>query len=281
MSVRSIPFTRKRAGFTLIELLVVIAIIAILAAMLFPALQRARRSAQTISCVNNVKNMATGSLLYANGNDDFLPKSFGMYGEIGYFVENAAVFNCPTHVEPPEAVNSYGIVNANGRYSEAYPPADNHPLADQTFYPSYGLNMCIADGAPTNPAEGRFVGRHKITAVQRASQKVFVMDRSRYSPANGNSTGLIHVFSNANYYPEPRHARGSDFSSKYTFGLDADSPYFDGSFNAGKLDGSVETMPVTTEDFLPTLADGNNWRRYWWANEDKWPGQTGTYPATD
>jgi len=75
-----------RKGFTLIELLVVIAIIAILAAILFPVFARAREKARQTSCLNNVKQLTLGHMMYAQDYDEWLPASYQP---------------CPLHGDPP------------------------------------------------------------------------------------------------------------------------------------------------------------------------------------
>jgi prepilin-type N-terminal cleavage/methylation domain-containing protein/prepilin-type processing-associated H-X9-DG protein len=70
--------------FSLIELMIVVAIISILASLLLPALQIAREKGKTISCLNNLKQMAIATTLYTNTFDGYYTPAYSNAGKIHY-----------------------------------------------------------------------------------------------------------------------------------------------------------------------------------------------------
>jgi len=154
---------RKRRGFTLIELLVVIAIIAILAAILFPVFAKAREKARQTSCLNNIKQLATSSLMYAQDYDETffgnnnapctytLPNGtvststnmLWMY-QLYSYVKNVQIYSCPsTYGGQHLADNAYDASLGYG-FNDTYlnrqalgvlkAPAEQILMADCTYY---------------------------------------------------------------------------------------------------------------------------------------------------
>ena len=99
----------------------VIAIIAILAAILLPALNSARERGRAASCVNNLKQLATISMQYADANKDMTPiqgatKSSYPYTQTfnstGYTQSGDKLFFCPsTILVTPDVADSTWLTN--------------------------------------------------------------------------------------------------------------------------------------------------------------------------
>ena len=74
----------RRGWNGVLTLFAVVAILAVLGAMLLPALSAAKRKAQTINSINNLKQVGLAARIYAGDNGDRLPASLDeMKSELG------------------------------------------------------------------------------------------------------------------------------------------------------------------------------------------------------
>ena len=123
------PSFRLKRSFTLIELLVVVAIIAILAGLLLPALNKAKKRAQSIRCIGKLKDLGLTRLQYSNDNKEFIlltwfssSIAWSRYKELGYVKYGAghyARFRCDWDNNKATAASSandfgYGVRGAGG-----------------------------------------------------------------------------------------------------------------------------------------------------------------------
>jgi len=163
---------RLSKGFTLIELLVVIAIIGVLAGILLPVLSRSRESGRRTKCMNNVKQIGMGLIMYANEKNERFPTdttytdSYPAMHALNLlypnYVSDARTFNCAsdTTVTPDTQTGiADGAVGATGpafgKNQCSYGYDRSHTTADDADV------AILADRPPDTPNTTANTDNHK------------------------------------------------------------------------------------------------------------------------
>lgn len=153
-------------GFTLIELLVVIAIITIIAAILFPVFATAREKARSTSCLNNLKQLGTASLMYEED-----------YDETTICYEAAGSANYWTNLLAP-----YVKMRPAWWCPDFTPSVAPSASANSS---TYGVNFNIVNYANTGPTANSVLGRPSpipLSYFTRPDQLMYMADSEYSSP---------------------------------------------------------------------------------------------------
>ena len=128
----------------------------IMAAMLLPALAKAKQKTSSIQCMNNLKQLSLGIIMYANDNKDVFPSGTSWCDLIMPYEKASQPFVCPQGKPGQRSHYAFNAKLAGRQLKDVQAPAETVLV----FETDGGWNM--AGGRELLPAIPRHGGAHAI-----------------------------------------------------------------------------------------------------------------------
>ena len=203
-------------GFTLVELLVVVVLVASLAAISLSTVQSSLRKAKAVQCMSKLKSLGVATILYAQENQNQLPRSFhsaGAHRQPGWAASIAPYLGVSD-----EQINR----DWTGVFNEYFrSPADSS--TDPAVY-SYGLNVYFELDPEGDDYLGSPATWRRLSQIPTSTNTI-LMGQTR--PVIYGDHLMCHQWSGLQAAKNALNHEIHDGKSNYLF-----------------VDGHVETLPV-------------------------------------
>lgn len=268
---------RKKRGFTLIELLVVIAIIAILAAILFPVFAQAREAARKATCQSNLKQIATGFMMYTQDYDEVFPPWTGN-AALAYTCPEGSGCNFSLKFMYPALVGPYvknGVDDnpssptygqLGGVWGCPSTKATVGAIGNTYAYSYYVLGGLAPAAAPPGPARAApfdtsYNQPAPLAVLGRPAETILILDGPQLCRG---PWGYDNATKDPQNFVYGSHARGSGVFAPATSSLAATSarwPLITGrQTNVAYCDGHVKMVPTTKLVHQNLIMENGAWR---------------------